>query len=110
MNLPTYTHKASKWTRTLLSGQAGTWTITPTDDSGVRTVRFISRYGWANDPNDSKANQDVDRVVLIDGAPLPDWAATWLDKAHRKSCEDARARLQDAIDDADNAPFRNEGW
>lgn len=95
----TKTHKTTGWTRTAVG--YGNWRITPTDDSGERTVAFLSRHSWANLPNDDPANIDADRVVLVSGNPLPDWAMDWLTKANALSCQRARAALQSACDDAD---------
>lgn len=95
----TRTHKASGWTRTPTS--YGNFCITPTDDSGDRIVAFMSRGSWANLPNDSRDKINTDRVVLIEGAPLPDWAIEWLTAANAKSCAQGRAAFQAAIDDAD---------
>src|SRR5262245_15234628 len=100
------THKASGWTREPIGW--GNWKITPTDNSGTREVAFMSRHSWANLPNDDKANIDKDRVVLVSGEPLPDWAMQWLTAANAKSCSSGRAALQAAIDDADwNEARRN---
>ena len=85
------------------------WRITPNDGSGERIVRCLSAHSWATDPNDDRANQHLDRVVLLDGPPLPDWAAQWLDAANRREMTGARAAFQAAVDDADNAPFRDYG-
>ena len=95
----TYTHKLSGWTRTAIG--FGKFTIAPSDDSGARTVAFLSAHSWQNYPNDDRANIDRDRVVLIDGPALPAWAVEWLTKANAKSCQHGRAALSAAIHDAD---------
>ena len=121
-----YTHKTTGWTRTATADGSMRWIVrpcfinpqtghfwrTPEQDAGAedRIVRFLSAHSWANDPNDSKDRQDEDRIVLLDGEPLPAWCIEWLEKANRKSCANGRAALQAAIDDADNAPFRDTGW
>jgi hypothetical protein len=107
----TKTHMASGWIRTSL-GQ-GIWRIEPPaaiDAGGARTVRFMSRHSWMNDPADDRANQGKDRVVLITGEPLPDWAQVWLETVNARMMTQARAAFQAAIDDADDAPFRDTGW
>ena len=96
----TRTHKVTGWTRTSLPS-CGCQRITPTDGSGDRIVRFQSAHSWANDPNDDRANIGTDRVVLISGEPLPDWAMAWLTGVNSKSCNNGRAALRAAIDDAD---------
>ena len=101
-------HKASGWTRTAIG--YGDYRIVPTDGSGDRIVAFMSAYSWANLPNDDRARETEDRVVLKSGAPLPEWAQTWLESANRRSCQPGRDALQAAIDDADDAPFRDTGW
>ncbi len=98
-NQYTKTHKASGWTRTP-SGW-GNFTIEPTDDSGTREVAFMSRGSWANLPNDKREAINTDRAVLISGEPLPQWAQDWLTAANAKSCAQARAAFQSALDDAD---------
>ena len=95
----TRTHKASGWTRT--AAGHGNWTITPTDDSGERVVAFMSAHSWANLPNDDRANEARDRVVLVSGEPLPAWAMDWLTAANAKSCQGGRAALRAALADAD---------
>jgi hypothetical protein len=95
----TRTHTESKWTRSSLSG--GRWIISPMDDSGERTVAFMSAGSWQNYPNDDRAQVNVDRVVLLTGAPLPDWAMQWLNKANNKSCANSREAFRTAIDNAD---------
>jgi len=101
MNSRAYTHKLSGWTRTIIADGSMRQTITPTDDSGVRIVRFLSAHSWANDPNDNKADSDKDRVVLLDGPDLPEWAVQWLALANAKSCSRARDAMHAAIADAD---------
>lgn len=99
-------HKATGWKRIAVGW--GNWRIVPTDDSGDRVVAFMSRGSWANLPNDRREAIDTDRVVLVDGEPLPDWAMEWLTKANAKSAESGRAALRAAIDDADwNEDRRN---
>ena len=100
------THKASGWTREALG--YGNWQITPTDDSGIRTVAFMSAHSWGNLPNDNRANIDKDRIVLIDGPALPDWAVAWLTTANAKSCNSGRSALRSAIDEADFAQDRRD--
>lgn len=106
--LATYTHKQTKWTRTVIADGSSRWTITPTDGSGVRIVRFLSRNSWANDPTDDKANSDKDRVILLEGAALPLWALEWLEGANMKSCARAREAFKAAIDDADFHEMRRD--
>lgn len=103
-------HKLSGWTRTVIADGSSRWTITPTDDSGDRIVRFLSAHSWANDPGDDKARADLDRVVLLDGAPLPGWAMDWLEAANVKSCNRGRDALRAAIDDADWHSGSRDGW
>ncbi len=98
-NQYTKTHKASGWTRTPTGW--GNYSITPTDNSGERIVAFMSRGSWANLPNDDRANINTDRVILVSGEPLPEWAMAWLTAANAKSCAQARAAFQSAIEDAD---------
>lgn len=102
----TYTHRGSKWTRESLRDGSSRWIVRPTDGSGDRTVRFLSAYSWQNDPNDDRALAHTDRVVLLEGDPLPDWAVVWLTDANAKRNTIARQVFRDAIADADNAPFR----
>jgi hypothetical protein len=109
-NKYTRTHKASGWTRTPTRDMSMCYIITPTDGSGDRKVRFMSAHSWANDANDDKARQDQDRVVLVEGAPLPAWATEWLDAANRKACAGARAAFQSACDDADWHSSAQDGW
>lgn len=107
MNL-TRTHKVSGWTRTPTG--YGHWRIVPTDGSGDRIVAFMSRHSWANLPNDDRANEDRDRVVLVSGEPLPEWARDWLEKANARSCERARDAFRAALDDADWHSSSQDGW
>ena len=93
------THKASGWTRESIG--YGNFTITPTDGTGNRTVAFMSAGSWANLANDDKAKQDNNRVVLVNGDPLPDWAMEWLNNANERSCWKARANFQAMLDQAD---------
>jgi hypothetical protein len=107
------THKAQGWTRELIIADgwgSGQWRVVPTDGSGTRVVAVLSRGSWANNPKDDKANIGRDRVLLMEGEPLPEWATAWLEKAWAKSCESGRASLQAAMDDADWNESRNEGW
>lgn len=92
-------HKASGWTRT--AAGFGHWTIRPTDDSGDRVVVFLSAGTWQNTPGDDRAKADTDRVLLMSGAPLPDWAIVWLETANRKQCTRARQAFRSALEDAD---------
>ena len=93
------THKASGWKRESIG--YGNFLITPTDDSGQRKVAFMSAGSWANLSNDDRANQDNDRIVLIEGNPLPQWANDWLTNANAKSCAKARARFGAMVAQAD---------
>lgn len=93
MPMPKYTHKQSGWVREAIG--YGNYRIVPTDDSGIRTVAFMSANSWANLANDKRDDIGRDRVVLIDGP------ADWLDVANRKQCANGRAALRAAIDDAD---------
>jgi hypothetical protein len=93
------THKATGWTREAIGWD--NWRITPTDDSGVRVVAFMSAGSWGNLPNDDRANINTDRIVLTEGADLPAWAVEWLTKANAKSTANARSAFQAALDDAD---------
>lgn len=95
------THKASGWQREPCGGGGMDWLITPTDDSGPRVVAFLSAHTWQNHANDSRERIGQDRIVLVSGAALPDWAADWLETANRKYCARARAALRAAIEDAD---------
>jgi hypothetical protein len=105
----TRTHKASGWTREPIG--YGRFTIMPTDASGTREVMFLSAGSWQNLPNDDRANIDRDRVILVSGEPLPEWAQTWLEQANARSCENGREGLRAAIDDADANYFgRDSGW
>jgi hypothetical protein len=81
----------------------------PTDDSGDRIVRFLSAHSGANDPNDDPINQSIDRVVLISGEPLPDWAAAWLYAANQRSCASGREALRMALADAEWNQDRRDG-
>ena len=103
-----HTHKLSGWTRTHTGGQR--WSVTPTDTSGDRIVEFRGAGCWTNNPADDVARRDDDRVVLISGDPLPDWAITWLENACRKQSEQCRAALRAALDDADWNASAREGW
>ena len=98
-------HKATGWTRTPIG--YGNYRITPTDDSGERTVAFMSAQSWANLPNDNRDKIDQDRVVLIDGPALPAWALDWLEAANRRQCEQARDAFEAAMHDAE---FNDPTW
>ncbi len=100
------THKLSGWKR--IAEGYGNWRIVPTDDSGDRIVAFMSRHSWANLPNDNRADADKDRVVLVSGDPLPEWAIEWLTAVNAKSCASGRQALRDAINDADWAQDRRD--
>jgi hypothetical protein len=95
----TRTHKRTGWTRTALG--CGHWRIVPTDESGERIVAMLSAGTWQNYPNDDRSKQSQDRVVLIDGPALPDWAMIWLNKANALSRDRARTALADMIERAD---------
>ena len=95
------THKVSGWTRTYCGDGSSNWIITPTDNSGIRKVAFMSSGSWANLPNDDGANINQPRVVMVDGPPLPQWAMEWLDKANTKACWRSKAAFQSALDQAD---------
>lgn len=97
----TRTHKVSGWTRTPLRDGSGCWRIVPADGSGIRIVRFLSAHCWQNDPADDRARADVDRIVLISGPALPEWAAAWLTAANAKSRERARETFAAAMDQAE---------
>lgn len=101
-------HKTSGWTRTHLGHN--TWRIVPTDDSGNRDVCFLSAGSWANLPQDDRAREHEDRVILLSGATLPAWAQTWLETAHARSCARGRAAFRAALDDADWNDDQNTGW
>jgi hypothetical protein len=100
-NQYTRIHKTTGWTRTPMRDGSGNYTITPADESGDRIVAFMSAGSWQNLPNDDKARQGEDRVVLVSGAELPAWAVEWLEKANRKLCGNARQAFRDAVADAD---------
>lgn len=111
MSLPTpatYTHKSSEWSRIATRDGSMRWRIVPTDNSGERMVRFLSAHSWCNDANDDRAKANTDRIVLLDGPPLPEWAIEWLMKANAKSCGRAREAFRAAIDDADWAQDRRD--
>ena len=108
MSIKPITHKASGWTRTAQG--FGQWLITPTDESGVRVVDFLSAGSWANHANDDRALIDTDRVVLLSGDPLPAFAVDWLTAANAKSCANARRAFRAALDDADWNEARRDGW
>lgn len=95
------THTKSGWTRTSLADGSMRWRITPTDNTGARIVSFMSAGSWANYPQDDRAQINSNRVILLEGAPLPDWAHAWLTAANNKSCGRAREAFQSAIDRAD---------
>jgi hypothetical protein len=97
----TRTHKASGWTRTNLQDGSSRWRITPTDGSGERIVRTLSAHSWQNDANDDRAHIGTDRVVLLDGPALPEWAVAWLTTANATECGRGRTNLRAMVDDAD---------
>jgi len=103
-----YTHKVHGWTRRSLGDGTSRVEVIPTDGSGTRVVRFLSAHSWANDPHDDTAKQGEDRVVLIDGPELPAWALAWLAGANARQCEQSRAALRSALDDADRNSWG--GW
>jgi hypothetical protein len=106
------THKTHGWTRELILKDgygSGQFRIVPTDDSGPRIVALMSAGSWQNHPQDDRAKVNEDRVVLLEGQPLPDWAADWLHKVNAKSCGRAREAFQAAMDDAGDC-FRDTGW
>jgi len=95
------THKASGWQRDALRDGSSRWRIIPTDDSGERIVAFMSAGSWSNYPQDDRAKQDIDRIVLLDGNPLPEFAVQWLTNANAKSCNRARDTFRAMLDQAD---------
>jgi hypothetical protein len=97
--MATKTHKVSGWTRTAIGH--GNFTISPTDGTGDRVVAFMSAHSWANLPNDRREDPGRDRVVLISGDPLPDWAMVWLNTVNARMYERGREALRAAIADAD---------
>ena len=104
----TKTHKASGWKRT--AEGFGVYRIDPTDDSGVRRVKFLSPMTWQNDPGDDRANIGKARVILVSGDPLPEWAQAWLHGVNERQCEESRRALRAAIDDADFHADSRYGW
>ena len=107
------THKQTGWTRELVIRDgygSGLYRIVPTDDSGTRIVEFLSAGSWSNNPADDRANVNRDRVVLCDGAPLPQWAFDWLSGVNAKSCQRGRDAFRAACDDADMHADRHTGW
>ena len=103
-------HKISGWTREVIPDGSSRYRIVPTDDSGERIVRFVSAHSWANDPADDRAQEDRDRVVLLEGAPLPAWADEWLTRANQKECENGRAAFRAALQDADDNDPAFRDW
>ena len=95
------THKTSGWTRESLRDSSPRFRITPTDDSGDRIVAMMSAGSWANYPQDDRELQDQDRVVLLEGAPLPEWALAWLNAANAKANARARENFRAAVERAD---------
>lgn len=98
------THKETGWTRTAQGH--GRWLITPRDNSGLRIVEFLSAGSWQNLPGDDRANINRDRVILVDGPPLPAWAIVWLETANARSCASGRRAFAAAIADADDNESR----
>lgn len=103
-----YTHKISKWTRQHIS--CNDWRITPADDSGERVVAFLAAGTWQNLPNDNPAHTWDDRIVVVSGPPLPDWAVSWLTGAARAVAESGRRELARLIAQADFDEAMREGW
>jgi len=103
-------HRASGWTRESVGDGSGNQRITPTDGSGERIVAFLSAGSWQNYPSDDRAKMETDRVVLLSGPSLPEWAMAWLEGANRKQQRGASASFRAMVADADDAPFRNTGW
>ena len=95
------THKASGWTREPLRDGSGKWRISPTNGSGERIVAFMSAGSWANYPEDNPAQKNEDRIVQLEGEPLPQWAVNWLTNANAKSCARARENFRAMIEQAD---------
>jgi hypothetical protein len=96
-------NKAHGWTRAqILSDGFGTgrYHINPTDGSEPRIVEFLSAGSWSNNPADNRDNINTDRVVLCEGAPLPEWAMAWLTAVNAKSCQNGRNAFRAALDDA----------
>lgn len=93
------THKASGWTRESIG--FGNFLITPTDGSGIRKVAFMSAGSWAGLANDKREDQHKNRVVLMEGNPLPEWAVKWLNDVNDKSCRKARETLAAMQEQAD---------
>jgi hypothetical protein len=107
----TITHKASGWTRERTEGISGRWRVTPTDGTGPRIVAFMSGHSWANLPNDSMSKMHEERVVLVSGEPLPEWAQTWLEGANLRECERAREQFRRMVLDAELAEDqRHNDW
>lgn len=106
----TRTHTTSQWTRT--STGHGFYTICREDGTVAATVVFLSAGDWRNLDADDHAQQHTDRVVQIDGEPLPAWAMDWLTAANRRQKAQARETLRAMQDDADDNLFfgRDTGW
>jgi hypothetical protein len=102
-----HVHKTTGWRRIV---ENGLWTIEPTDTSGPRIVRPLSAGSWQNDPNDDPANQTRDRIVLLSGVPLPDWAAAWLETVNHRECERARQTFRAIVDRADWDESMRDAW
>ncbi len=111
------THKVSGWRRVsepagdATAGRTGAWRIIPTDGTGDRVVMPMSAGSWCHLPGDTEAARETDRIILMSGAPLPDWAAAWVLGAWQRDMRHARAAFQAALDDADSNAFgRDTGW
>jgi len=100
------------WTRINFCDGSGRYYIVPPKDSAepVRVYEFLSAGSWSNLDGDDRAYQFIDRAVLVEGPPVPPAVAAWLTDRVMAEGDTARERLRAAIDDADNAPFRTEGW
>lgn len=108
--MKTYTHKKSGWTRQGVDGSYGSRTrITPTDDSGERIVTVMHPGEWQNLDQDDKAREDELRVVVIEGAPLPEWTERWLLKVAQRDLEIAEANFQAQSFDADMNEWYGRG-
>ena len=94
-----YTHKTSGWKRESIGW--GNYRVIPADGSGERKVAFMSAGSWANLANDDRAKENEDRVVLMEGKPLPEWAVRWLEGANAKQCGKSRDAFRSMLDRAD---------
>jgi hypothetical protein len=103
------THKVSGWKRVSFGDGSARFHIIPTDDSGERVVSFMSAGSWGNYPQDERAKQNEDRIVLLSGSALPQWAHDWLTAANNKSCYRARENFRAAIDQADFDEMMRDG-